>query len=215
MSNADAMDDPCAFSSAPRTQRAQARFCAALFPRGSTVIDIGFGQGYFLEAARGAGCRAVGLDRDPQLVERARTRGLEAHHGDVTDVGRLLAEPVDAFLAQHLVEHLTPREAGRLLSDTADVVRPGGTGVLVTPNFRDWRVASDWFWHDPTHVRPYTSGTVQSLVEPLPWRLVDEGLMPETIDRHTPGVWLQRVRHGRQYGRSGRWFRLERTAATS
>lgn len=181
-----------------------------MFGQGATVVDVGFGQGYFLEAAHEAGRTGIGVDRDPGLVQAARDRGLEAHCADVRNLPDLLVRRIDGFVAQHLIEHLTPSEARSLLADMARLVRKGGTAVLVTPNYRDWRVASEWFWNDPTHVRPYTAGTVRELLSDEDWRLVDEGLMPETVDRHTPGVWLRRVRHGRHYGRSGRWMRLQR-----
>jgi len=206
----DAMTNPCAFSSAPRSQRAEARFLVEKFAPDATIIDVGFGQGYFLDAAREAGRTGIGVDRDAGLVQAALNRGLAAHCADVRDLPALLPERADGFVAQHLVEHLTPSEARSLLADLARLVRPGGTGLLVTPNYRDWRVASEWFWHDPTHVRPYTAGTVRELLSADEWRLVDEGLMPETVDRHTPTVWLGRLRHGRHYGRSGRWMQLHR-----
>src|SRR5438874_4490328 len=82
-SYAGAMSDPCAFSPSERQARRSAAYYARMFPAGCTVLDIGFGQGFFLDAARRAGFRAIGVDRDPALVESALSRGLDATVGDV------------------------------------------------------------------------------------------------------------------------------------
>ena len=210
MSHAEPLRDPCAFSPGLRSALKEARFLAGLFPSPGRVVDLGFGQGHFLDAAAERGLTAIGIDLDQALVLGAISRGYEAHCMDVREFDVAIAGMLDGFLAQHLIEHLTPTETGRLLSTLAQKVRPGGAGVLVTPNFRDWRVASEWFWHDASHLRPYTEGTIRGILDPREWSLVQAGLMPETIDRHTPGVWLHRLRFGRHYGRSGRWFLLRR-----
>lgn len=186
------------------------RLLCQKFPLGSTVVDVGFGQGFFIEEARKHGIRAIGVDRDPVLVESALSRGLEAIHGDAHDLAKVIGEAVDGVMAAHIIEHLTPDGLGKLFDDAAAITKPGGAAILVTPNPRDMRVISDWFWNDPTHVRPYMAGAVQELLDPKQWRLDAQGLGPQILTRQLPMVMLQRLRYGRHYGRSENWYLLRR-----
>jgi O-antigen chain-terminating methyltransferase len=171
---------------------------------------VGFGQGYFLEAAVEAGLRPIGLDRHEPLVLNARARGFEAICGDVRDLPQLLDVPLDGVMASHIIEHLPPNEVAQLLTDLAAWVRPGGIAVLCTPNMRDWRVASEWFWLDPTHVRPYPPGAVQQLINDREWRWDGNGRESMTFTRHSPMHMLNRIRFGSDYGWPGLWYRLRR-----
>ncbi len=210
-SAADAMRDPCAFSPGEKHAKYLAQFYAAMFSAGSTVVDIGFGQGYFLEAARQRDIKAMGIDRDEHLVSNARDRGLDVHQADATEIAQLSDGLVDGVLAAHLIEHLTTVEVGRLLSEIAMVVRPGGLVVLVTPNFRDPRVYTEWFWNDPTHVRPYTSACIQQIIDPTKWSLTEIALTPAVKAwRSSPAMLVGKLRFGRHYGRPGQFFVLTR-----
>jgi O-antigen chain-terminating methyltransferase len=183
-----------------------------MFKAGGTVADVGFGQGFFLEAARAAGLRPIGVDRDERLVAEARARGFDARVADARDLGGVIGA-VDGVMAAHLIEHLSPQEVANLLAAIAELVPSGGVVVLVTPNLSDWRVSSEWFWSDPTHVRPYPAGAVRQLIDPADWAWDGDGYEPMVITRHTPLEILNRLRFGSGYGRPGRWYRLRRTAA--
>jgi SAM-dependent methyltransferase len=204
------LDDPCCFSPSPRQARALARFYAERFQPGQRVLDIGFGQGHFLDAARDRGIKAIGVDRDRALAAAARERGHEVFCGDVKELPDLLAEPFDGALATHLIEHLQPQEVKVFCADVAGLVHPGGVFLLATPNFRDLRVATEWFWLDPSHVRPYPEGALSQLIDDDQWKLDASGFEPTPLGRATPKVLLNRLRYGREYGRAGRWFQLRR-----
>lgn len=204
------MHVPCAFSPRPAHARRLAAFQADKLGAVQTVLELGFGQGFFMEEARQRGIRVIGIDRDEYLVATARQAGFAAHRGDVSHVLDLISEPVDAVLASHLIEHLSTDAVRRLMVHLAKVVRPGGRCLFVTPNFRDLRVATEWFWHDPTHVRPYTPGCLSALVSPDQWSVEDEGLDPILWSKQAVGDVVRRIRYGRHYGRSGRWILLSR-----
>jgi SAM-dependent methyltransferase len=209
-SGSPTLADPCSFSPNPSHARALARSYAGRFKPGQRVLDIGCGQGHFLDAARERGIEGVGIDRDDSLVAASRDRGHEVHRGDVRELPEILAEPFDGALATHLIEHLNPEEVVALCADVAEMVRPGGAFVIATPNFRDMRVATDWFWLDPSHVRPYPEAALDQLIDKDQWRLVESGLEPTFLNRETPRVLVNRVRFGRHYGRPGSWYRLSR-----
>jgi len=97
--------------------------------RGSTVLDVGCGNGEFLVQARRAGWRAFGVDVDPQAVATCRRAGLEADVGTIESVD---AAELDAITFAHVLEHLhDPRAA---LRRARELLRPGGLVWVATPN---------------------------------------------------------------------------------
>jgi SAM-dependent methyltransferase len=78
---------------------------------GAPIVELGCGTGRVtLHLARRGSRRAIGLDRDPDLVEAVRERGGEAVHGDVRDFD--LGERFGLVLA--------PMQLIQLLGDAAD-----------------------------------------------------------------------------------------------
>lgn len=204
------MNDPCAFSPDEKTARLIARFYAQMFSPGSRILELGFGQGHFLEAARDSGLLAMGIDRDEHLVAIAEAAGHKVLCGTATSFRDLEPASMDGVVAAHLIEHLVPDEVAELLRLAGEVLVPGGILLLSTPNTKDWRVVSDLFWLDPTHVRPYPAGAVQQLAKRDDWTWDADGYEPTRLGRKTVWTVLNRSRFGRDFGRSSVWFRLRR-----
>ena len=204
-----AMDDPCAFSPNPRHAEAIARFYTLMFSGSSKVLDVGFGEGYFLRAARANGLDVFGIDRDVALVDRAKLDGFSAMVGDICSV-RGIPGGLDGIVATHLIEHLVPDDVRSFLRVAAAHVRPGGCLVLSTPNLGDLRVATRIFWQDPTHIRPYPPEAVEELMDRSHWEWEADGFEPRLLTRRTPLIVLNRLRFGLEYGKTSRWYRLRR-----
>jgi 2-polyprenyl-3-methyl-5-hydroxy-6-metoxy-1,4-benzoquinol methylase len=109
-----------------------ARLLGRLAP-GSSVLELGYGDGLLTQALREAGFNADLLEGSPLLCARAR----ELHGTDLC-IHQVLFEEFhpshlyDVVLALHVLEHVD--EPVHLLRRIADWVRPGGTVVLVVPN---------------------------------------------------------------------------------
>lgn len=113
---------------------------------GRSVIDLGFvdegqmaskrGRGTWLHEVVAAAARElVGVDADADGVRRARALGFRAHVADVEDadsLARLALEPAEVVLAGELLEHLD--RPGGFLAAVRQLVAPGGSLVLTTPN---------------------------------------------------------------------------------
>ncbi len=92
------------------------------------VLDVGCGDGSFLESAQAMGWRAVGTDFDPAAVQNARSRGLDARLGTLSDV----EGPFDFITMCHVIEHLhDPLGELRLCYE---LLAPGGTIWIETPS---------------------------------------------------------------------------------
>jgi 2-polyprenyl-3-methyl-5-hydroxy-6-metoxy-1,4-benzoquinol methylase len=208
----DVMKDfhPCTFAPSPAQAKLTAKFLAAMFPSDATVVDVGFGEGAFLREAQARGLHPIGVDRDARFVSSAHEAGYKAFQATATELDTVVEGPVDGIVAQQLIEHLSPTEAQHFLLGAANLVRPHGLLVIVTPNFRDWRVASELFWVDPTHVRPYNEGSLRALTAAASWVLEASGDEPLRTTRRSLLDRVGRLRHGRDYGKCSNWYRFRR-----
>ena len=112
---------------------------------GASVLDVGCGSGTFLDFAKRAGWRGVGVDPDPAAVAVARGRGLDVHLGEV-DVLEATGETFDVITLSHVIEHV--HDPLELLAKCRRLLKASGWIWIQTPNLsaqghagygRNWR----------------------------------------------------------------------------
>lgn len=99
-------------------------------PRGSTVLDVGGGPGYFADAFAAAGMHYVGVEPDPSEMH-AGPAGRPGAGTFVRASGTALPfadASVDVCLSSNVAEHV--RDPWRLGNEMLRVTRPGGLAVL-------------------------------------------------------------------------------------
>ncbi len=108
------------------------------------ALDVGCGNGRNLISLPAG---SVGVDHNPALVAAARRRGCEAYTDEEFFARPELCRPAsyDGLLASHLIEHLSPADARRILGSYLPCIRPGGRVLFITPQERGHA-------SDPTHV---------------------------------------------------------------
>lgn len=101
-----------------------------------TVLEVGFGDGSFLEWAKEAGFEVVGVEIISELVEDRRSEGFEVHHCDLTaeHPSWESGEPFDAVIAFDVIEHLTVEQIHTFLKRIAAMLKPGGRLLIRFPN---------------------------------------------------------------------------------
>jgi SAM-dependent methyltransferase len=104
---------------------------AGSYPNRGSLLDLGCGNGAYLERARELGWEAVGCAPDENAVEVCRASGLEIIHGDVFNEA-LDGRVFDAISLSHVIEHMP--EIDRALSRIYTLLRPGGTVWFALPN---------------------------------------------------------------------------------
>lgn len=113
-----------------RTVRAEFRDLPAS-GAGKRILDVGFGNGTFLERVRDAGWQVAGADPDEEVVRRAIQKGLPVRQGGV-EAWSDEPESFDYITLSHVIEHVhDPRSA---LEEVYRLLKPGGRVWLETPN---------------------------------------------------------------------------------
>lgn len=99
------------------------------------LLDLGCGDGTFLQTARDCGWRVVGLDPDPEAVKEVQQRGFEVHHGGI-EVFEGEEDVFDYICMSHVIEHL--HNPNDILKDCRRILKPGGTLWIETPNINSF-----------------------------------------------------------------------------
>lgn len=132
--------------------------------RGRRLLDVGCGQGQFVDASLHAGWNVRGIDLARPAIAIGRSFGLPVDVVDFFDAS-IEASSYDLVTMFELIEHV-PRP-GRFLARAEEVLRPGGLVYLTTPNFAslDRLIAgSAWEPIHPEHLSYFTPTTLAALV---------------------------------------------------
>lgn len=131
----------------PKFRRAIAREYRHL-PRlpkcGGALLDVGCGDGGFLNIARSCGWDAVGLDPDPKVVANAANYGFSVNLGGI-EFYNGKSELFDVITVAHVVEHVY--DPVELLSSCYRLLKKGGQLWIETPNIDSFGHAyfkGDW-----------------------------------------------------------------------
>jgi 2-polyprenyl-3-methyl-5-hydroxy-6-metoxy-1,4-benzoquinol methylase len=100
------------------------------------LLEVGFGNGKFLNKMRLADWEVEGVDFDSKAVEGVRTRyGFNVHVGSLESIA-YPDNTFDAITMSHVIEHVSNPVA--LLQECYRILKPGGYLVIVTPNINSW-----------------------------------------------------------------------------
>lgn len=104
------------------------------------ILDGGCGNARDLIQLAPSGCKCVGIDFSPNMIEEAKkelaTRNIqrvELEVGDLTNL-RFSDQTFDKVFASEVLEHVP--DYRKAVSEMARVLKPGGTLVVTTPNRR-------------------------------------------------------------------------------
>lgn len=115
---------------AARLARLERRFRHLEANAPGDLLDVGCGDGAFLQDLKALGWRGEGIDFDPGAVAAARTRGVKATVGDLTSLPP--KRRWDVITASHVLEHVPNPQA--FLAACREKLVPGGALWLETPN---------------------------------------------------------------------------------
>lgn len=125
-------------------ERCLERLFATRF-KGKSLLDIGCGQGKYLRLLNVHCSRITGVDANPMQVDALRQEGFEVYLPEELPVRKY-----EILLMSHVVEHLSAKDLVAFMDRYLPMLEDDGRLVVITP------MPGIRFWHDYTHVRPYT-----------------------------------------------------------
>lgn len=161
------------------------RAVSELLVNPKTVLEIGPGHGYFAQECRDLGLQYTYCDTSPAVFTKMTDLGFEGHLGLIHEVTDHLGQ-YDLIWMSHVLEHSpTWLDARNLINTARELLRPGGSIVVVSPDVLNWR--REFFNVDWSHGYPTALRNVAQLFS-------DVGLQEIRGFHHRNGStsWLQR-----------------------
>jgi SAM-dependent methyltransferase len=154
-----------------------------LVPPQSTVLDVACGYGEFINNIRAGRKLAVDLNPDAPRHLDADVRFFQTA---ATDLSALPRGEVDVAFTSNFLEHFRDKDQlDKFLRELRDVLKPGGTFIVLGPNIR-YAYREYWDFYD--HYLPLSH---LSLVEALklsgyePTKVIDR-FLPYTMNNGAP-----------------------------
>jgi len=133
---------------------------------GKRLLDVGCGNGAFLDHMRNLGWEVAGVEPDGIAVSVARERGLEVYQGSLEEA-RFPDEHFDVITMNHVIEHVT--DPIGLFKECRRVLKPDGKLVVVTPNIISMgRQVFGEYWRGlevPRHLHLFSPRSLRACAE--------------------------------------------------
>lgn len=140
------------------------RFLNTCELRDKKILEVGCGQGEFLQILTEFPVKAYGVEHNYEFVEKAQSKGLNVFQGFAETSGTLFYNaPYDAFLSFNFLEHQPfPNEMMRCIYNN---LKDGGYGLVTVPSF-EYIFENDSFYElMRDHIAYYSEDTLSFLME--------------------------------------------------
>jgi SAM-dependent methyltransferase len=184
-----------------RTNRLEHRRALELIPDQCDLLEIGCGDGFFLEFARKKIKSGKGLEFNPSAVSAARAKGLDVDQETVEAHAAANPGRYDVVCSFQVLEHVS--DVKSFLEASLLALRPGGLMLIAVPNNNPYMYRFDKF--DPMNMPPHHVGlwdrtAFDNLPRFFPMQLA--GLEVEPLVGYSAylGAWMKH-RVGFRWGR--------------
>jgi SAM-dependent methyltransferase len=130
---------------------------------GRRVVDMACGEGYGSDVLARSAASVVGVDANPEAHEHARLRYVRPNLRFDRDLVESFSERCDAVVFLQTIEHV--QDAGAILEHFKEMLEPGGTAYVSTPNLLTLAPAGAEKSDNPWHVREYRAEEFRALCE--------------------------------------------------
>jgi SAM-dependent methyltransferase len=101
--------------------------------KGRTLLEVGCGQGEYLQLMQGAGAQVVGFENHAPSVQSARQNGLKVHQGFLENSKtQVPGGPFDGFFCLNFLEHIP--DLNSFLRAIGTQLKDDGIGLIEVPN---------------------------------------------------------------------------------
>jgi SAM-dependent methyltransferase len=140
------------------------------------LLDVGCGNGSYLDVMRSLGWKVKGLEPDPVAANIARDRGFDVIERSIEEA-TLPESRFDVVTMNHVIEHVT--DPVRVLTATRQGLKEGGQLTITTPNVESWghrHFRNAWFHLDPPrHLHLFSIRNLVACAERAGLRTIEFG----------------------------------------
>jgi SAM-dependent methyltransferase len=129
--------------------------------RGLDVVDMACGEGYGVEVLARRALRVTGVDANPEAHEHARRKYTRPGVRFMRALVESWSEPCDAIVFLQTIEHVEDPSA--VLSHFRELLRPGGSAYVSTPNLLTLAPPGAAKSDNPWHLREYRAQEFREL----------------------------------------------------
>jgi len=169
--------------------RARARRAGRYFPSSGKVLDVGCGQGTFLQLMQGKGWKGYGTELSSGSASRALQAGLSVSVGEIRE-NQFPPDFFDLITFWQVLEHL--RDPSAVLRRIRPLLKRGGIVAVSTPNVGSLQAkvfGEDWFHLDaPRHLFLFSPRTLGKFMAAHGFRLL---ALSHFFWEQNPYGWLQ------------------------
>jgi len=163
--------------------------------KGNELLDIGSGTGHFLNVARNAGFKSLGLEPDSD----ARSFAKANFDVDLLPISDLFTQPdksKDVITMWHVLEHVY--ELRRDLEKITSILKDDGVLIVAVPNMNsfDARYYKEfWAAYDlPIHLYHFTPNDIRNLFDQYDFNV--EKILPMKLDAFYVSMLSEKYRGG-------------------
>jgi SAM-dependent methyltransferase len=128
---------------------------------GLDVVDMACGEGYGVEVLARRALRVTGVDANPEAHEHARLKYSRPGVRFARELVESWSEPCDAIVFLQTIEHVEAPTA--VLSHFRELLRPGGSAYVSTPNLLTLAPPGAAKSDNPWHLREYRAQEFREL----------------------------------------------------
>jgi 2-polyprenyl-3-methyl-5-hydroxy-6-metoxy-1,4-benzoquinol methylase len=186
------------------TKRLQRKY-VKYFQNYSKVLDIGCGKGFFLELLKENGISAEGIDTEEEMVKICCKKGFKVFQSEALSFLEDKIETYNGIFCSHIIEHMMPEKVLNLFRLCFSALKSEGMLVVITPNFGNLDVATERFWMDISHIRPYPLILLEKMLSHTGFKIIEKGEDKDTKPKYPiwkrPLVKIRRLLFGDFWGR--------------
>jgi len=163
--------------------------------KGDKVLEIGCGNGYFLEKAqKEKQINGVGLDFNPEAIEYGKKIGVKILDETIVTHAQTHAETYDLVCAFQLFEHVN--EVGAFLKDTIQTLKKGGKLAIGVPNNESYIFKADPYHTlntPPHHLLLWDAASLAYVAKMFNLTLLEVVFQPATRGHQSTAyrIWLK------------------------
>ena len=155
--------------------------------KGKKILEVGCGKGEFLRIWKDYDVRAVGIEYDQELVDRANNEGMEVYKAYPDDADtKLPGAPYDAFVQFNFLEHQPyPND---MLQCIYNNLTEDGVGLVTVPSLEYILKYDGYYELIKDHIAYYSEETLKFLFQKNGFEVVD----CHTVNRDTHSIMVRK-----------------------